>query len=256
MKRKLLLSLFSFCLILLTSSCSKESQPAPAPAGSIKATDVSVGADGAVYIVGADSLSTGGYAVSQVIDGKTSKLPDCAAIRIAVSPQGVPWVVTKTHTILKYNGSSWDQVPGTANDIGIGGDGSVFIIGTQFATATGGNVIMKLNGTTWTLMPDCAGVHIAVDPQGTPWVVNLSNIVFQYGGTYLWNPIYGVSGNDIGIGADGSVVVSGSDANAHIYRYLGNGWSIIPDISGGSLSVSPEGSVWWIDSANVLHHSE
>lgn len=254
MTRKLLLPLLSVCLTLLIASCKKESQPTPT--GPIKATDVSAGADGSVFIVGADSLSTGGYPVSKIVDGKLTKLPDCAAVRIAVSPQGTPWVVTKTHTILKYNGSSWDQVPGSATDIGIGGDGSVFIIGTQFATITGGNVIMKLNGANWTLMPDCAGVHIAVDPQGTPWVVNLSNIVFQYGGTYLWNIMYGVNGNDIGIGADGSVVVSGSDANAHIYRYLGSGWSIIPGISGSSLSVSPEGSVWWIDSSNLLHHSE
>ena len=150
-------------------------------------------------------------------------------------------------------------MPGTATDIGIGADGSIFIIGTEIATVTGGYIIEKWNGSGWIKMVDCAGIHIAVDPTGTPWVVNKSNIVFQYGGSYLWNPIFGIDGNDIGIGADGSVFVTGKDStlasyNPPIYKLLGgSSWSQIPGISGTSISVGPKGQPWYIDKQGILH---
>jgi hypothetical protein len=223
------------------------------------ATDVGVGADGSVFVVGNDSVSaTGGYGIYKWINGGLHKLPDCAAIRIAVSPQGIPWVVNKSNLIFRYNGTTWDQLPGTATDIGIGADGSVFAISNQFASPTGGNSIMKWNGSGWTTMPNCAGVHIAVDPHGIPWVVNLSNIVYRYGGTYLWYPINGISGNDIGIGADGSVFVTGKDStsvsfNPPIYKYVNNTWSQVQGTSGTSISVDPNGQPWYIDKQGVLH---
>jgi hypothetical protein len=225
-----------------------------------KALDVGVGADGTVYVVGDDSVTMGGYGIYRVDScGCRHRLPDVGAFRVAVSPQGIPWVVTKSNLIYKYNGSSWNQMPGTATDIGIGADGSVFIIGTEFATITGGNTIEKWNGSGWTKMVDCAGVHIAVDPAGTPWVVNKSNIVFQYGGTYLWNPVFGIDGNDIGIGADGSVFVTGKDSASTTYSPLvyklqaGSIWSQVPGISGISISVDPKGRPWFIDKQGILH---
>lgn len=227
-----------------------------------KATDVGVGADGTVYVVGDDSVSAGGYAIYKVDScGCRHKLADVGALRVAVSPQGVPWVVSKTNLIFRYNSNTkaWDQMPGTATDVGIGADGSVFIIGTEFATITGGNIIEKWNGSAWDKMPDCAGVRIAVDPHGTPWVVNKSNIVFQYGGTYLWNPITGIAGNDIGIGADGSVFVTGKDStlatyNPPVYKLQGGSiWTQVPGISGTSISVDPSGKPWYIDKQGILH---
>ena len=227
-----------------------------------KATDVGVGADGSVYVVGDDSVSAGGYGIYRVDScGCRHKLTDVGALRVAVSPQGIPWVVSKTNLIFRYNSSTkaWDQMPGTATDVGIGADGSVFIIGTEFATVTGGNIIEKWNGSGWDKMPDCAGIHIAVDPHGTPWVVNKSNIVFQYGGTYLWNPITGIDGNDIGIGADGSVYVTGKDStsasyNPPVYKLQGGStWSQVSGASGTSISVGPTGKAWYIDKQGILH---
>jgi len=227
-----------------------------------KALDVGVGADGSVYVVGDDSVAMGGYGIYKVDScGCRHRLPDVGAIRVAVSPQGIPWVVTQSNLIFRYNATNkaWDQMPGTATDVGIGADGSVFIIGTEFATVTGGNIIEKWNGTGWDKMVDCAGIHIAVDPHGTPWVVNESNIVFQYGGTYLWNPITGIDGNDIGIGADGSVYVTGKDSasatyNPPVYKLQGGStWSQVPGISGTSISVDPKGRPWYIDKQGILH---
>lgn len=224
-------------------------------------TDVSVGADGSVFVIGSDSVSeTGGYGIYKLVNNRLIKLPACAGIRVAVDPHGMPWVVNKSHLIFRYNGTPvWDQMPGTATDIGIGADGSVYAIGTQDVSPSGGYNIMKWNGSGWVNMPDCAGIHIAVAPNGIPWVVNKSNIVFRYGGTYLWDQLNGIAGNDIGIGADGSVFVTGKDSTLvgyqpPIYNFANNQWNVVPGVSGGvSISVDPAGKIYYIDKSGVLH---
>src|SRR5215831_2536507 len=49
--------------------------------------------------------------------------------RVAVDAEGSAWVVTTDANIYKYNQATkyWDLQPGAARDIGIGGDGSVWI---------------------------------------------------------------------------------------------------------------------------------
>lgn len=215
------------------------------------ASDIGIGADSSIFVIGIDSVSaTGGYSISRVIGGSLIKMPDCAGIRIAVSPAGVPWVVNKSHLIYRFNGTLWDVLPGTANDIGIGADGSVYIIGTTIASPTGGFNIMKWNGVDWVNLPDCAGTRISVMPDGTPWVVNKSSIVYQKTSSDLWQPIPGVQGNDIGIGADGTVYVTGKDNN--IYKYNAGSWAPLTDAKGISIAVSPHGKPWWIDNTGKI----
>lgn len=224
-----------------------------------KGTDIGIGADSSVFVVGATTVSTtGGYSISRLVGNALVKLPDCAAIRVAVSPHGVPWVINKSNLIFRYNGSTWDQLPGTGTDIGIGADGSVFIIGTQDVSPTGGFNIMKWNGSGWDTLPECAGIRISVTPQGIPWVVNKSNIVYKNTGGILWEPVPGVLGNDIGIGADGSVYVAGKDSslasyNPPIYQYTSAGWVAIKGVAGVAVAVSPKGKPSWIDKSNLIY---
>lgn len=221
-------------------------------------TDIGIGADSSVFVIGTQvTSSTGGYSISKLVGNKLVKLPDCAAIRVAVSPQGVPWVVNKSNLIYRYNGTTWDVMPGTATDIGIGADGSIFIIGTQDVSPTGGFDILKWNGSNWGILPNCAGTRIAVGPNGIPWVVNKSNIVYQNIGTELWDPVPGVSGNDIGIGADGSVYVTGADNGTSgykppLYKFTSGAWQAVPNAFGTSVSVSPKGKPWWTDKSNNI----
>jgi len=226
-----------------------------------KGTDIGVGADSSIFVVGADIVaSTGGHSIYKVVNNALKKLPDCGgAVRVAVSPQGVPWVVNKLNAIYKYNGTSWDQMPGTATDIAIGANGSIFAIGTvRTVSPTGGYYILQWNGTGWDTLFDCSGVHIAVSPQGIPWVVNLGNMVYQKETTgVLWDLMPGVSGNDIGIGADGSVFVTGQDYNTPgylppIFKFVNNNWVPLDNVSGTSIAVSPKGVPFWIDKSNNI----
>ncbi|GGH17631.1 hypothetical protein GCM10007352_27880 [Mucilaginibacter phyllosphaerae] len=225
----------------------------------IEGKDIGIGANGSIFIIGTDSTSaSSGYSISELKNNQLTKLPDCGAVRVAVSPLGMPWVVNKAHKILKYNGTGWDELPGLATDIAIGANGSVFTIGTIEVSPTGGNNIMRWTGTAWEDMLDCAGTRIAVTPAGIPWVVNKSGLVYQFGGTYLWSAFNNVTASDIGIGTNGSVFVTGKntgEGNPDIFKFDGvYDWSNIGVTGGTNISVTPDGKAWWIDKANLVHH--
>lgn len=222
-----------------------------------RVSDVSVGADGSIFAIGIDVVSpTGGFGIYKVVGNKLNKIPYCAGVRIAVGPDGKPWVVNKSNLIFKYRDSvsAWQQMPGTATDIAIGANGAVYAIGTNDVSPTGGKNIMRWTGSNWVDMPECAGIHIAVSATGIPWVANKINLVYKFSGIQYWDAVNGVTANDIGIGADGSVYVTGSDAAA-VYKLNSstNAWAVVPGLSGTSISVTPNGLPVYIDKAGILH---
>src|SRR5581483_4762395 len=73
------------------------------------------------------------------------------AIKIAVGPNGQPWILNKQGVIFNrtrgktgYVDGTWQVVPGSATDISVGADGSVWAIGTASANI-GGNTILHYN---------------------------------------------------------------------------------------------------------------
>jgi hypothetical protein len=69
----------------------------------------------------------------------------------------------------------WKLLLGAASDVAVGGDGSVWVVGTP--SASGGHGIYHWTGTGWTAVPGGA-VSIAVGPDGMPWVTNSTNQIY------------------------------------------------------------------------------
>jgi hypothetical protein len=63
---------------------------------------------------------------------------------------------------------------GSAADIGIGANGSVFVVGTD-------GKVWHWNGKAWALR-DGVGAAISVDPQGRPWATSPDKRVWQAAG--------------------------------------------------------------------------
>ena len=75
-------------------------------------------------------------------------------------------------------GQAWRQVPGSAKDIGVGADGSVWIIGTNPSGTKDNFGVHRWTGKDW-FGVEGGGVQISVDKSGEPWMVNaLGNIFF------------------------------------------------------------------------------
>lgn len=221
----------------------------------VKATDVGAGADGSVWILDSDK------AIYQGVGDGWRRVPG-AAVRIAVDPRGLPWVVNENGQIFRFRGSDqWELMPGAATDIGIGADGSVWVTGRDSINSEG-SAIFKWTGSSWSRSPgDAAATRIAVDPSGNPWVVNASGRIFRYNPRTpeIWDTIplpstrddlggiilshIGYTASDIGVGPDGSVWFAGGGTAGTTWRFNGGSWQPIR-IGAENIAVSAAGQPW------------
>jgi peptidoglycan hydrolase-like protein with peptidoglycan-binding domain len=132
------------------------------------AIDIGAGADGSVWVLGTDSRP---YKWN---GSNWDNEPTGIAVRIAVDPSGVPWVVTAGNAIFRHTTNSpftgfWQQMPGAALDIGIGANGDVWVVGTG-----GGAFKFNFSSGIWEGVVATAK-RIAVSPSGNPWIVTTTN---------------------------------------------------------------------------------
>src|SRR5688572_2349431 len=182
------------------------------------ARDVGVGANGTVWVIGANAVQ-GGYAIYRRTGNAWVNVPG-GAERIAVDPQGNAWVANSTKTLFRHDGAQWVHVSNqSANDVGIGANGTVWVIGTN-AEAGGFGIYRSTDqGANWIKVPGSA-VRVSVDPQGNAWVVNNANSIFRFNGS-TWVHVPGAA-TDVGVGADGQVWVIGADNS--IQRRENDAW--------------------------------
>lgn len=206
------------------------------------ASDIGVGARGAVWVTGVDRVE-GGHSVYRWTSTDW-QIATGGAERIDVDPQGTPWVVNSAGNILRLVRGAWEVLPGLARDIGIGANGSVWAIGVT--PVAGGYTIHRWNGSNWDLVPGGA-VRIDVDPRGNPWVVNDRGEIFRRNPNGSWQQIPG-SATAVTIANDGTVwLLSTEQAEGGyaILRRSGNGWR---RVDGGAVALSA-GAVPWLVNA-------
>lgn len=139
---------------------------------------------------------------------------------------------------------------GAATDIGAGGQSyGVWMIGTN--PVGNENDIAYWNGSGWTPVPGGA-VRIDVGPDGNPWVVQSTGVIFRYNGA-SFELMPGLP-SDIGIGEDGSVWIIGTNPIGNEYDisyWNGSGWTAVP---GGAvrIDVGPDGNPWIVQSTGVI----
>jgi hypothetical protein len=172
------------------------------------------------------------------------------ASRIAVDPVGAPWVVTATGQVYKYNLATrgWELKPGTAKDIGIGANGTVWAIGFNSA---GMHEVYKWNGDAWVTIPEAGGaIRVAVDTSGNAWIVNSANKIFRYNGSG-WEPKPSPA-IDIAVGANGAIWCTGIDGK--VYRLAEGQWKSLEG-DGSQISVAPDGNAWVVNARGQVYHS-
>jgi hypothetical protein len=211
------------------------------------ATDIGASA-GATYVIGTTAEGSG-FGIHKWNGTDWTKISG-SAVRIDVENNGNPWVVNSLGEIFKRDGSSWKLLPGKARDIGIGAEGSVYIIGRT--AEAGGYGIYKWNGSDWTKISG-AGVRITVDHTGTPWIIDSAGSVYKRNGN-SWKAMPGV-GLDIGAGPNGSVFLIGNKTAAggghSIYQWSGSDWV---EVQGGAefVDIGSGGSPWVVNDSKRI----
>lgn len=126
----------------------------------------------------------------------------------------------------------WEEMPGNARDIAIGGSGAanddvIYMIGKQDIISAYGGWVYRWdeNESDWKSMPGLA-VAVSVSPLGVPWVVNGEGKIFEWSqNRFIERPGYSQSmrARDIGIGNSGIVMII-NKSDGHIYYWNGTKW--------------------------------
>ena len=153
------------------------------PIGSEYVRDIGVGKNGDVWglsfnISGGDKAN---YCLLRWKDKVWTRFTAMGGSAIDVGPTGIPWLVTVQGDVyeVKADGSGWTLRPGVrAVDIGVGGNGAVYVVSDVRITAQGDRAIYRYENGGWTLC-NGGGVRISVDNDGKPWLVNQAGAVYQ-----------------------------------------------------------------------------
>jgi streptogramin lyase len=132
-----------------------------------KARDIAIGADGSVFVTDRDDGRLFQYTAS---DNRFRPRAG-AGTRVAVDPDGVPWVVDDQDAVRRCATAGCVPMGASGRDIAIGPDGTVVVAGTvsRFQPETG----------TWERLPEGANaIAVAVGPKGRPWYVDTANAIF------------------------------------------------------------------------------
>ena len=140
----------------------------------IKGRDISVGADGSVWVLGTEKTEKG-YPVKRWT-GQGWEVLDQYAVRIAVDPKGNPWVIQETGEIYFYKDGKFKLIPSKARDISVGKEGTVYSIGWDKRKK--GYPVYKWTGAAWASTSGF-GNRIAVDNKGKPWVVTAKHKIYR-----------------------------------------------------------------------------
>ncbi len=165
-------------------------------------------------------------------------------VRFELSQFGLHAAIISQNLLGIDNEPQWQRLPGSASDIGVGADGSVWAIGTD--ERGGGFGIYHWVAGSWQRV-DGGAIRIDVDPGGTPWIVNNTHNIYRR----VHNSWLRVAGEarDIGIGADGTVWVTSGGGT---YRYDNGDWLGVRG-SGVRIDVDPSGIPWVIDHTDDIH---
>jgi hypothetical protein len=128
-----------------------------------------------------------GYSIYHLENGVWVNKPG-QADRIAVSPQGSPWIIDSLGNVYSWNGTEFvvDSSAPCATWIGVGPNafglrnGDPWIISCEVNPDGGGYFIYQRQSAGW-VQKRGAGVKIAVSPQGYAWIVN------SLGSIYYWD---------------------------------------------------------------------
>ncbi len=213
------------------------------------AIDIGAGADGSVWALGTDNrpYKWNGAGWDQDRINRT-------AVRIAVDPAGIPFVVTSSNQIIRRQSNNpfaddWNPPePGLAIDIGIGRNGDRWIVGTD-------QRVYKFQGGDWTpVLAFATARRISVSPAGRPWIVTttggIQNLSNNDPITGTWQTLPG-TGQDIAVGPGGNGPTRGEDGA--VFKTDGGNllvWNEQPALSGPAQSDAPAASGWRIAGYN------
>lgn len=207
------------------------------------ATAISINPQGDVYILG-KKYADGGKAIYKYVNNNWIELPGGGVV-IAAGPKNELWTINNQSQIMRFSDHGWQKIAGSATDIAIGDDGSVYSIGTDDC-GSGFGIYRFIKPYGWEKIPGC-GEKIDVSPEGIPWVVNRQGRIFKFvNGAWLEVP---GGAFDIAVGEEDEIWVTGTSfcrGGRRIFHYQATEWLELEGCA-VSLDIAPDSGLWVIN---------
>jgi hypothetical protein len=149
---------------------------------------------------------------------------------------------TQTFVITVTSTSTWTEIGTNVSSIAAASDG------TTLATSSVNQSIWQYVSGKWTQIPGAAK-QIAVVNKSNIWGIGLDNNLYQFNGNN-WTEV-GYNVNSVGVGSDGSVVVT-TIGNQAVWEYVSGKWILLP----GQLkqvAVVNKSNIWGIGLDNNVY---
>lgn len=130
------------------------------------ANDITVGADGSVFVVGTDSRPY------KLVNNNWQPVGGPGAKTIAADPHGNVISTNTNNQIWARIGTSWRRLPGAGVDVSIGADGTGWVVGTDSRP-------YRWDGKTWVVMGGSGAKTIAVESSGNVVSSNTKNQIWR-----------------------------------------------------------------------------
>lgn len=140
------------------------------------ARDIAVGANGAAWCISASDFAPGGGSIHVWTGHDWDHVDGGAAVKIAVDPEGQPWIINSAGQIFRRSGEGWELLPGLGREIAIGVDGSVYCLCATHDPAVDSSIHLW-NGFDWEHVPGAA-TKIAAGLPGAVLIVNAQHQIF------------------------------------------------------------------------------
>lgn len=219
-----------------------------------KGKDISVGADGSVFVVGSGNGNEPVYRWN----GATWENRGGLAVLLAVGPKGDPWTVDKHSNMAHFQDGQWVPIvtDGTITDVAVGTNGTVYVVGGSYCNCgeVFNEAMYRLDGTNFVAL-SLSGVVIHPDPAGRVWTVDASTGIHR---TTTGSGTTAIAGHalDLAVGANGDVWIisrlafDGYDGDVQFW----NGTSFQPaGMFGARIAVAPDGTPWVITDDNRIY---
>lgn len=212
-------------------------------------TYVGAGADGNVYTIGGKEFNKDGPVFKW--NGSDWEKTGKDGLKVTSDKEGQAWVINSKREIWCQQKMGWAKMPGAATDIAIGGNGAIFVVGGKEFGKEGEVFKWDKNVNNWVVFGDKKAVHIAVDENGFPYIIDMKGEIWKRNKENLYSKLPGAA-SDIGIGANGSVWILGIGANKSTpFEWQGNDWR--KDDGGGvQISVDNNGKAWLVNAKREI----
>jgi hypothetical protein len=160
--------------------------------------------------------------------------------QVTLDAGGTAWALDAQGKIFRFQGSYWQELPGSARRVAAGPDGSVWIVALDDRLMQWN---LRANDWVAVTIPALAKIsRLAIGADGRPWVVAAAGAVQRFDGK-AWQDMPEIAASELAVGPEGTVFVVDGEKRLWRWDVSIKRWERLNG-DATSVAVGPRGVPW------------